>query len=299
MMKRLLSLGLIVAANLCVVGVPAQQAKKADRLRIGTSANLAEENQASADTAGDTLRKFIKTETGLESDNDTTLDYAKIAELLDKGQLDVGVLQGYEFAWVHSQHKQLKPLAVAVNEKAYVYACVLVRKDSKITDFNGLKGKSVAIPHGTPFLKVYVDGECKRREAAADAYFSKITHSDNAEDAVDDVVDKKVDAAVIQQVSLDAYKQRKPGRFSVVAEAAHSPAFPPTVIVFKEGALDPGKRKRFEDSLLGAHKKQQGKEMLTLFKLTSFQKAPADIDKVLVETLKAYPPPKSENGAQE
>jgi ABC-type phosphate/phosphonate transport system substrate-binding protein len=293
-MKRFLSLGLIIAANLYVVAVPAADTKKADRLRIATSANLAEENQASADTAGDTLRKFIKTETGLESDNDTTLDYIRIAEMLSKDELDVAVLQGYEFAWMHAQNQKLKPLAVAVNEKAYLYACVLVRKDSKIKDFNDLKGKTVAVTRGTPFLQVYVDGECKRREATAETYFTKVTHPDNAEDAVDDVVDKKVDAAVLQQVSLDAYKQRKPGRFSVISEAAHSSAFPPTVIVFKDGALDPGKRKRFEDSLLGAHKKQQGKEMLTLFKLTSFQKAPADLEKVLAETAKAYPPPKTD-----
>jgi ABC-type phosphate/phosphonate transport system substrate-binding protein len=294
MKRRILSLGLLVAANVIVAGVPAAQPKAADSLRVATSANLGEESKASSDTAGATLRSFIKTETGLDADIQAKMDYPKLADLLEKGQLDLGVMQGYEFAWISLQHPDLKALTIAVNERPTLNAYIVTRKDTKIKDLNDLKGKKLAIPNGAPFLDVYINGECQRLKSAPAIYFSKITHPVNAEDAVDDVVDKAVDAAVVERVFLEAYKQRKPGRFGALAETAHSPPFPPAVIVYKDGAIDAAKLKRFEDGLLNANKKQQGKEMLTFFKLTGFQKPPADFGKILADTAKAYPPAKED-----
>ena len=46
---------------------------------------------------------------------------------------------------------------------------------------------------------------------------------------------------------------------------------------------------QFKASLLGAAKKEKGELLLTLSRLSAFEAAPADFDKVLAETLKAYP----------
>src|SRR5438105_1065584 len=63
-------------------------------------------------------------------------------------------------------------------------------------------------------------------------FFAKTTAPANSEDALDDVVDKVVQAAVVDRVALEAYKRRKPGRFTQLNPAATSRQFPTTVIAY-------------------------------------------------------------------
>jgi len=128
----------------------------------------------------------------------------------------------------------------------------------------------------------------------AEVFFSRITNPTTIEDALDDVVDGLVQVAVAPQLALEKYKRRKPARFAHLKELMHSPAFPAPVVVYQEGAIDQATLVRFQDGLLNAHKKQQGQMLLNLFKLTKYEKPPADYDRVVAETGKAFPPPNRE-----
>ena len=109
---------------------------------------------------------------------------------------------------------------------------------------------------------------------------------------MDDVVDKVVQAAVVDRVGLEAYKRRKPGRFAQLKELEHSPAFPPPLVAYYDEVVDQQTRQRFKDGLLTAKDKEKGQRLLNLFKLTGFDVPPRDFGQVLAETRKAYPPPK-------
>src|SRR5262245_20779972 len=103
-----------------VLAVPCAAARgeqpRIDVLHIGATGTLT----GSADSqkergAVQTLRRFIKDETGFTNDIVRQEDWQELADKMKKGELHVGVFQGYEFAWAQERHPDLKPLAIAVN----------------------------------------------------------------------------------------------------------------------------------------------------------------------------------------
>ncbi len=285
--------GLILLLGLLSYPLVAQQARKLDVLRIGTSGTLAldasGEKQAAAQ---DTLKSFIKSETGFENEILPQKDWEELAEKLAGGQLHLGVFQGYEFAWAKEKYPNLQPLAVAVNVHPYRDAHVVVRQDNRASDFASLQGQALALPRvGQGQLGLFLERQSLTHGKAMDGFFARLTNPDNVEDALDDVVDGVVGAAVVDRVALEAYKRRKPGRFNRLKEVAHSQAFPPPLVASYDNVVDQATRKRFQDGLLNARRKERGQRLLTLFKLTGFETAPANFQQMVAETQKAYPPP--------
>jgi ABC-type phosphate/phosphonate transport system substrate-binding protein len=279
-----------------VVSVPlaladARQAK-VDVLHIGTSGNLTSEKGQREKGALESLKSFIKEETGFNNDITRQKDWQELADKMAKGQLHIGVFQGYEFAWAQKDHADLKALALTVNLYRYPVVYVVTNKDDPAKDFAGLTGHSLALPDtGQPYLRLFVERECKAQGKDMKEFFSKVTADKGVEDCLDDVVDGMVQAAVVDRAALEAFKQRKPGRFAKLKEIAKSPPLPPVVIAYYDKVLDDATLKRFRDSLLAAGKTEKGKTMLTLFHITGFDPVPDDFDKVLADTRKEFPPP--------
>jgi ABC-type phosphate/phosphonate transport system substrate-binding protein len=266
------------------------QAGKVDVLRIGSTAGLTGTTKNKKEAAArDTLKAFIKEETGLANEILPQKDWRELGDKLAKGELQLGVFQGYEFVWAQEKHPELRPLALAVNVYRYPVGYVVAQRENKAKDFAGLEGQSLSVPTtGSPFLRLYVERQAGKK---LETFFSKVTAPDNIEDALDDVVDGVVQATVVDRASLEAYKRRKPGRFKKLHDVAHSQPFPPPLVAYYDKALDEPTRQRFRDGLIGANKKEKGETMLTLFHLTAFEPVPDDIAKVLAETRKNYPPP--------
>jgi ABC-type phosphate/phosphonate transport system substrate-binding protein len=277
-------------------GMAGGRQAKVDVLRIGTSGTLtAEKDNSKEKGALTTLRDFIKDETGLKNEIERQKDWRELADKMAKGELHVGVFQGYEFAWAKEQHPDLQVLALAINVSRYPVAYAVVRRDSSAKDFDGLQGQSLCLPDtGQRYLRLFVERECQARGKEMNGFFSKVTSQENVEDCLDDVVDGAVQAAVVDRSSLEAYKRRKPGRFEKLKEVAKSQPFPPVVIAYYDKVLDEATRKRFREGLLGAGNKEKGRTMLSLFRLSGFETPPDDFDKALAAARKAYPPPKAE-----
>src|SRR5262249_13873045 len=144
-------------------------------------------------------------------------------------------------------------------------------------DFDGLAGQSLSLPDtGQRYLRLFVERECQARGKGMNDFFSKVNFQPNVEDCLDDVVDGVVQAAVVDRSSLEAYKRRKPGRFEKLKETAKSRRSPPVVIACYDRVLDDATRKRFRDGLLNAGKKEKGRAMLDLFRLSGFETPPDD-----------------------
>jgi ABC-type phosphate/phosphonate transport system substrate-binding protein len=267
---------------------------KMDILRIGTSGELTGRPAGPKEKAGlETLHKYIKEEDGLDNEILRQKDWRELTDKLANGKLHLGVYQGYEFAWARQKTPALKALAIAVNVNRYPVAYVVTQRDSPAKDFAGLQGQSLALPAtGEGFLRLFVSHQSEADGKNAETYFSKITTPENVEDALEAVVDGKVQAAVIDRAALAAYKGRKPGRFKQLKEVAHSQPFPPVVVAYSDSVVDEGTRDQFKKALLSASDNEKGQTLLTLFHLTGFETAPDDFDKVLADTVKEYPPPK-------
>jgi ABC-type phosphate/phosphonate transport system substrate-binding protein len=282
-------LACLSAARATVVG----QETQVSVLRIGSTGTLTGDAASSKEKAGlETLRTFIKEESGLDSEIAARESWQDLTAKMAKGQFHLGVFQGHEFAWAQEKHPDLKPLALAVNTHRYPIVCILARRDNPAKDFSGLKGQSLALPVTAPScLRLFVE---RRSEAAghkAEVYFSKITVAENAEDALDHLVDGTVQAVAVDRVAVDAYQRRKPGRFKQLKEVARSQEFPPMVIAYYGSVLDETLRGQLKDGLLGAARKEKAEMVLTLAHLTAFEEIPEGFGRVLAETRKAYPAP--------
>jgi ABC-type phosphate/phosphonate transport system substrate-binding protein len=275
----------LVTALAAVLATANGQQGAGGLLRIGSGGSLTGDSKEKVSL--DTLQSFIKDETGLDNKIVKLKDWRELADKLVKGKVQVGVFQGFEFAWAQAKHPELKPLALAINVYRYPVAVVVAKRTDPAKDFAGLRGQTFSLPaNGQGFLKQYV-----RREAGKklSAFFSKVESKENVEEALDDVVDGVVQATVTDRAALEAYKRRKPGRFKQLKEVAKSSPFPPPIIA--HAGLDAATRKRLLKGLRQAPNTDRGQTMLTLFKLTGFETPPADLGKVLARTRKEYPPP--------
>jgi len=288
---------LAICAFAALLAIPAGrifgQQPKLEILRIGSSDSFTGSTKADKEKAAlNTLKAFIKEETGLDNEIQRQKGWRQLADKMAKGQLQLGVFQGYELAWAQEGHPKLKPLALAVNVYPYPTVYVLVKKDNPAKDFAGLQGQTLSVPaNGEGILRLFVEEQTQKAGKTLDTFFSKITAPENVEDALDDVVDGVTQATVADKAVLEAFKSRKPGRFKQLRSVAESKPLPPPVVAYYDKQLDDATLQHFKQGLLNASQKERGQTMLTLFHLTSFIDVPPDFAQVLAATRKAYPPP--------
>lgn len=291
----------IVLFALCAIAGIVSPAKlegqqvKVQALRIGTSSHLtAEVDSDTEKSAMNALTGLIKEETGFDNEIVHQNGWRELVDRMATGQLEVGIFQGYEFAWATESNRHLKSLVLANNGARYPVVSVVARHDNPAKDFAGLQGQSIALP-ATPHWesRLFVDRNCRANGKSPEVFFSKIASQYNVQDALDDVVDGLVQAAVVDQVVLEAFKHRKPGRFERLREVARSQPFPPTVIAYDDRILDEASRRQFQNTLLGAAAKEKHTIILSLFQWTGFEMAPDDFEHVLAETRKTYPAPRT------
>jgi ABC-type phosphate/phosphonate transport system substrate-binding protein len=265
---------------------PAQPAPA--RLKIGTTGSLAEgTSPAEQKGALDTLHKFIQTETGFENEIVDHQGWRDLAQRMEKGEDQIGVFPGFELAWAQEKFPKLKPLAVAVNGQPYRQVFLVIRRDSKVNAIEDLKGKKITMPKDAKSYALLVLDSLAKKPAKEFAGEVKLT--DNAEDALDDLVDGVVDAAIVERTAIDGFKRRKPARFAQLKDLAKSKPLPPTTIVYYDGKLDEATLTKFRDGLVNANKKEKGRNLMTYFKLSGFVPPPREFDSVLAETRKDYP----------
>jgi ABC-type phosphate/phosphonate transport system substrate-binding protein len=264
-------------------------------LQIGSSESLTGAvNKDKEKGAMDSLKAFIKDETGLENVIERSKDWREVTNKLVKGELHLGVYQGYEFAWAQSGQPGLKPLAIAVNVYRYPVVYVIVNKSDPAKSFADLQGKSISIPaNGQGILRLFVERQAQALGKTVDTIASKVTTPEDVESALDDVVDNVTQATVVDRTALEAFKRRKPVRFAKLRPLAQSQPLPPPVITYFDKHLDDATLQRLQKGLFEASQKERGQTLLTLFHLTNFELPPPDFGQVLEATRKAYPPPSS------
>src|SRR5262249_55527427 len=132
---------------------------------------------------------------------------------------------------------------------------------------------------------------CAREAATACQFFGPVCKPPTLEDALDLVSLGKVEATVMDGVFLDWYQQHKPKHFGKLKVLLQSDPFPATVIVYHAGGLEDGLVHGLANGLLNAPRRPRGRDPLPLCQLPAFERIPNDSDRLLDDTLKAYPPP--------
>jgi ABC-type phosphate/phosphonate transport system substrate-binding protein len=211
---------------------------------------------------------------------------SRLGQLLVDGEAHIGILPGVEFAWAREKHNDLKALVIVVNDVHHLHALVVVREDSKLDNFLELRGKDLAFnKNSRPHCQLFLSRRCQEHGDTPEKFFRMLTNPSNNEDAIDDVVDKRVQAAVVDKCSHDSFERRKPARFAQLKVLETSPTFPAAVIAYRAGALPDATLNQIKESLIRA----KG-AALTLAKITAFEPVPKDYEKLLEGILKTYPP---------
>jgi ABC-type phosphate/phosphonate transport system substrate-binding protein len=238
------------------------------------------------------MKALMESQTGVNGDLVPAGDCENLARQLKDEELQLGVFHGVEFAWVHQNYPTLKPLVIAVNGPAYLRAHLVVRADSEIAAGFNLKGKIIELPRmSSEHCRLFLERRCCPTGDCPEKFFAKVIGSNNAADALDDIVDDDAQGVVVDEVVYEAYCKNKPGRAAKLKSVQQSELFPCAVIVYQSGSVSDRILDAFRDGLIGAKENPKAQSLLKANRVTGFEAIPADYEKSLQEIAKAYPPP--------
>jgi ABC-type phosphate/phosphonate transport system substrate-binding protein len=217
-----------------------------------------------------------------------------LAEKLDSGKLDLGVLQGHEYAWAKVRFPDLVPLVCAAQMRDIpIQAVILVRADCDAKCVADLKNRTLTVPTGTKdHARLFLEREYHKAgvRPAANICTPMLAH-----DGIEDVIEGKAEVTVVDRAAWESYQLLNRFRAKKVRVLDSSEIFPSGVIVYKKGCVSPEMLERFRAGLMSAATDSQGKYLLNLIKLKGFDDIPASYEKQLSDCLKAYPSPKEAN----
>jgi ABC-type phosphate/phosphonate transport system substrate-binding protein len=245
------------------------------------------------------FRAVAKSCTGLDCDLGFGGDAFPLAERLARGKLELGIFQGIEFAWVRLKHPDLLPLLTVVNGKPYLRAFLVVSASGRAARLSDLKGRSLAIPrYSLEDCYQFLGKLCREQGLSPQRFLSQIMQPSDAEEALDGVVDGTIGAAIVEELSLDCYRRRKPGRFERLKIVQQSERFPASVIAYRAGGLSEEALRVFREGMCRAYRDPLSRHLWTWWRITGFEDVPAGYQKALDEIVKAYPTPVSGSQAQ-
>lgn len=240
------------------------------------------------------FKSLLETQTGMSGRLVSGGDAEHLAQLLKEGDVHLGIFHGVEFAWAKTKFPQLKPLLIAVNKQPFLRAHLIVRADGSIQTIQDLKGSEIGLPNlSREHCWLFLERRCVPTGQTPAKYFSRISRPRDAANAIDDVIDGALQAAIIDDADLDNYRTQFPEPFSKVKDLLRSETFPCAVIAYYPGFLSNTLLEQFRTGMLAAKDSKQGLQMMRMCRITSFEDVPDDFNKLLDDIAKAYPPPSS------
>jgi ABC-type phosphate/phosphonate transport system substrate-binding protein len=238
------------------------------------------------------FHSLVEAQTGLKNDLVLVSSPDDMRQQLNEGQLQFGVFHGFEFAWMKQKEPNLKPIMVAAPVHRPLKAYVVVAEKNGVRGMGDLRGKRFALPNGTrEHARIFLDRRCQHEGCQPTKFFDAITNPNNAETALHEVYDNKVQAVVVDSGALQCFADRYPARYKKLRIAFESQPFPLSVVAVREGAMTPNEIAKFQDGMLKANSNIAGRHLMGLMQMTGFEHVPPDYNQQLAEVVKLYPPP--------
>jgi ABC-type phosphate/phosphonate transport system substrate-binding protein len=285
--RRAAALGIVSFAVLAGV-LPAQEpAAPPEPLRIGVvETQFFDFSPALRKALLVPLNSLIQDQTGFRCESTPVKDVFEVARQLEDGKIHIGIVNGYELAWVQKKHPRLRPLALTVVKEREPVAYLVTHKESAVDDFDDCR--QLSLPRRSrPHVRLFLE-----REAGEDGkYPFELRRHANIEEALDDLVRRRVCGVVVDKAALDDYGVVKPGCRKLLRIAEKSPTFPAGVVIYREGVLDRATLKKFSEGLFTAHKDESNRLLMNLWRLSSFDPVPQDYQQALQSIRTIYPAP--------
>ncbi len=285
---------ILAAAMIVPLGPPAAAAGEKEVYRIGiTKGAVRDVPKDLLTTAGESFRELMKNQTGLNGAVTLDQEWPRVARDLNDGALELGVLQGHEFAWAKQKYPDLLPLVCSVARPKPVTAYLLVLHDSKAGSLADLKdGKLVVAAALKDHARLFL---AKRQaEEMGGATFKSTATADTAHEAIQKVIDGEADLTVTDHSAWNYFQKLYPGASKNLKVMAESEEFPPTVLVYKKAGVDETALKKLRDGLLTAHETAKAVQLMRSVRIERFGPLPDGFEATVAACLKAYPPPRAE-----
>src|SRR5262249_20194980 len=148
-----------------------------------------------------------------------------------------------------------------------------VRNDSPAGTLEDLKGKALSVPRRTrEHCLLFLDRELAARGTDVAGFFGTGGRHATGEDGLGDALRDKVQAALVDGVSLENYGQVKSGCFARLKPLTQSGPFPAGVVAYRQGTLDDATLRKFRDGMVNVNQSVRGRELMALWRLTAFER---------------------------
>jgi len=238
------------------------------------------------------FQAVMESQTGLKGQLLTAETADELRRELAAGDVQLGVAFGIQFGWMRSKQPDLEPLMINIIDPAGLKALVVVAKDNLAKQFSDCRGQTLVLPKGNRAdTGLFLSRLCKQCQSCVSDYFSDTRNCPSIEDALDEVVDHKAQVTITDGAALEAFQQRKPGRFARLRVLAESDPFPNAVVFCRRDQIDSATREKIITGLTTAHKSVSGSRLMFLMRLKRFEPVPGDYLGRVADKLKEYPPP--------
>lgn len=281
----ILSVGVLAAGPVGAADAPAT-------LRIGLLQGMFRDVQPAVVAAlAKPFQGLMEKQAGVTGDVELVADSHALARKLDAGQLDIGVMHGFEFAWAKDRHPELAPIVITQPHGRTLHACVVVPADSPAQALADLKGVCLSVPKGIKAHSLLYAEAARKGLPAGCAACPTGKATKTAEEVLNAVANGECEAALVDSAAFTGYQNLQPGAAKRLRLLCKSDDFPPSVVVYKRGKLDEGTVTRIRSGMLSAHATPQYKPLLLLWNLKGFDLPGEAYSAQLDATLKAYPAP--------
>lgn len=217
-----------------------------------------------------------------------------LAKNLTDGKTQLGILSGIELGWLREKANGLSTLAIAYTSDIKLKAYVLMRKDSDDNNRSllGLKGKKLSLPRRTQqHTQIFLHDSINRCGCQPQNYFGSTAVSSDTDAAIEAVLDRDVDAVVIDGQAWEVFQERKPGRAKKLMVVAESPNFPTAALIYKPGNIPDVELKKLRDGLYSAHQQPFCRQILNFWRISQFIPATPEYDQLVKNIVKDFPQP--------
>lgn len=262
-------------------------------VRIGVAASLFRDlPESMALSMAEPFAELVESQTGLGGKLSAASSALELGRQLAEKKVELGVFQGIELAWARQKYPQLRPLVVVANSDRHFRAYLVARRDGGVRGFADVRGQVLLLPRfSREHVYQFLERACRKAGFDSLQSFARISKADSVEDALDDVVDGRAAAALVEGMPWRCYERRKPGRAERLQVVKESEVFPPSAIVYCDRSLDQDTLRRLRDGMLNARHTPIGRQLMTPWRVEGFVAVPDDYEESLDTIVKHYLPP--------
>lgn len=213
---------------------------------------------------------YVGEKVGMQVDFVDRENYAEINKLVSTGDVDVAFVCGGPYVIGHDKFGMELLAAPRAYGKTVYYSYIIVNRDSTISGFEGLRGKSFAftdpLSNSGTLVPTYM---LARMHETPNTYFSKTIFTQTHDKSIKAVAQGIVEGASVDSLIWEYENRTNPEFTSRTRVIKKSPPYGIPPVIVRPG-LDPELKEQIRAAFLNAHQDPKGKAILAGMMIDKF-----------------------------